>query len=259
MSQVGTSNTDAAPIVVPSPADAAAPPVPAADMSETAPSPPPAAAASTGDNPPEWALNRIDRLTADKRELERQLALAKQGGPSADSGLSSPPVPAVPAVPPAPQFDAAEIDRRANALAEQRLAAQTFEKTVNTIAQNGLKAFPNEWANGVANLQRINALSPEMVSVAEELGNGHEIIMGLAKDMNEAARIASLPTEAARGAALARFAAKIGDSASGTVSRAPAPASTTVGGNQPSTTRSDKDSTDEWIRKRREEKLKARG
>lgn len=259
MSATGQPNTDVAPAVavVPPPVDAVAP-APAA-VSDTGGSPVPATSVPPAGEPPLWATQRIDRLTADKRELERQLALAKQGGPSADSGLSSPPVPATPAVPPAPQFDAAEIDRRANALAEQRLAAQTFERTVNTIAQNGLKAFPNEWANGVANLQRINALSPEMVSVAEELGNGHEIIMGLAKDMNEAARIASLPTEAARGAALAKFAAKLGDSAPGTVSRAPAPAATTVGGNQPSTARSDKDSTDEWIRKRREEKLKARG
>lgn len=147
-------------------------------------------------------------------------------------------------------LDAAEIDRRANVLADQRMQEQTFQSRVSSIAQEGLKAHPGDWPQTIANLQRINALDQDMINVAHELGNSHEILYSLGKDMNEAARIASLPASQ-KGAALAVFASKLTVAARALVSGAPAPLPEGVGGSPPaSSSPSDKDSMDEWARKR---------
>ena len=95
------------------------------------------------------------------------------------------------------------------------------------------------------------------VSVASELGNAHEIIFALGSDMNEAARIAAL-SPAAKGAALATFAAKISSSAGARISAAPAPIVPAVGGNAPAVGLADDLTPEDWFRIRQEQKRKGR-
>lgn len=240
MSSEGTPTVPAAaPAAVPTPAPAPAPaPVAVATPEPAAPAPAPAAAPPAGD-PPKWALERIDRLTADLRETERRLAAA--GTPPAPAAA-----PAVPPIPATPALPVAEIERRANELSE----ARQFQSTLTNIASEGLKAHPTDWATTVHNLQRINALDPDIISVASSLGNPHELIYSLGKDMNEAARIASLPASQ-KGAAIAQFQARLKTAAAATVSGAPAPIPEGVGGNSPSTDLNDNMSMDAWADKRK--------
>lgn len=242
---------------VPAPAAAApvvAAPIPAAPLAPAPVAEPIAAAAPVVEppagEPPAWALSRIDRLTADKRELERKLAAATQPGGDRGAPAQAPPA-VVPPIPPvAPLLDAAQIETRANEIAERRVNEQAFNSKVISIAQEGLKAHPNDWAATIANLQRINALDQDIINVASELGNSHELIYALGKDMNEASRIAALPT-ASKGAALAAFSSKLAAGAAGRLSTAPEPLPLEVGGSPPSSSGpSDKDSMDEWARKR---------
>lgn len=222
------------------------------------PAVPPPAEAPPPDSSPRWALERIDRLTADKKDLERKLAEAsKTAGTPAVAGSPPTSAAAIPPVPAVAAFDAMEIDRRATEIAEQRVAQQTLESRVNGIASEGMKAHPTDWAITIQNLQRINAISPDIVNIAHDLGNAHEIIFNLGKDMNEAARIAGLPA-AQQGAALARFAMKLTDTAPANVSRAPAPIVDGVGGNAPQDGLRDDLSMEEWANRRNAERSKKR-
>jgi len=217
------------------------------------------AVAPVGDTPPKWALERIDRLTADKkaalREIEELKAKAGTGGTPA--GQVPPLTAAIAPVPVAPVFDAGEIDRRAQQLANERVEQERIQSQVANIANEGAKAHPNDWVATIQNLDRVQALSPDMISIAHELGNGHEIIYALGKDMNEAVRIAALPP-AQKGAALAKFAMKLGASAPAKISGAPEPIPEGVGGSAPNVGLKDEDSPDEWFRKRNAERAKRR-
>lgn len=232
------------------PAPAAPEPVVAPAPAPEALLPAPAPAATPPANAPDWATSRIDRLTADKRELERQLLAARNGGaPVPVGGSPPPPAPAsvAPPLPAVPVMDAAAVEREALRIADNR----DFQRKVTSIGEEGLKAHPQDWAPTMLNLQRISALDADLVNIAADLGSPHELIYALGQNMNEAARIASLPP-GQKGAALAQFQNKMLSGSGTRISGAPPPVPNAVDGNPPtSNAPSDKDSMDQWIEKRR--------
>lgn len=217
---------------VPQPAAVAAPapaPAPAAE--------PPAPAV------PQGLLDRIDRLTRDKRELEEaNRRLQAQTTVAAPAPAAAPAV----AAPPAPVFDASEIDRRARELADQRI----FTDKCNAIASAGA-AKHQDFQGVVQQLGAMGALDPSIINAAIEIGEPSELLYALGKDLNEAARIAALGPEQ-KAVALMKFAQKRAEVAAALVSSAPAPTSATVGGAPaaPSGEPSPEDDADSWFAKR---------
>lgn len=206
----------------------------------TPPPPPAAAAEPPAQVVPQGLLDRIDRLTRDKKELEERLRAA----PAA--AAVAPAAPAVVMPSPAPVFDAAEIDRRANDIANQRL----FTSKCNTIAEAGGRAH-QDFPQVVQTLGAMGVLSPSLINAADEIGQPSELLYALGKDLNEAARIGALAPEQ-QAIALMRFSQKQAEVAGKKVSGAPPPPDVTVnGGAAPSPEEPlAEDDADTWFRKR---------
>lgn len=184
-----------APVVTP-----VASPDPAISPAETTP----VATTDTNKNntSPDWAVKRINELTAKRYEAERKAAaettarlaaektaadlLAKFGSaPNADPNANAP----------KPVLTEDEIERRAVEKAQQIAEANRFNEICNNVAETGKKEYA-DWDIALKNLSLVGAIgqnvSPEFLQTAVELKDPHKILHYLGSNLEEAERVTKL-------------------------------------------------------------------
>lgn len=186
-----------------------------------APEPTPAAApapAATPDEPPAWALKRIDALTQKSRQSEEELIASKAEVEELRRQLAALENGAVPEPAPAPAggLTEAEVARRAKAEALKLAAAARFEEQCNQLFAKGTAAH-NDFDKVLKGFVTLGGLPPQLVQAALEFENPHELIYELGKDLNEASRVIQM-TPVQQATALAKLALRKPE-----ISSAPAP------------------------------------
>jgi len=137
--------------------------------------------------PPQGLLDRIGQLTRQKRELEERLNQFEQQY-VAPQGYAAPQ-----GQPVASQYDPQsvhlEIHRQAQEIAKQERWRETTDKVWN----EGLQKFP-DWGPQLNNMAMLLGGIPQsLTEAAIESGTPHEVLYHLAKNPDEAARVAMLP------------------------------------------------------------------
>lgn len=135
--------------------------------------------AESSAKPPQGLLDRIGQLTRQKRELEerlQQVEAYQQPQDTESSGYD-------------PRAVQLEIHRQAQHLAKQ----QAWKDTTDKIWNEGLSKY-GDWAPQLNNMAQIlGGIPTTLTEAAIESGNPHEVLYHLAKNPDEAARIALLP------------------------------------------------------------------
>ena len=234
-----------APVVAPPPVDEAPAPASAEGdgeaLGKASPSP-----SESESRPPQGLLDRIGQLTRQKRELEERLQAmeappqqyyeAPQGAGSVD-----------------PKQIQMEIYRQEQELAKQNEWKNTTEKICN----EGLAKY-GDWAPQLNNMAQIlGGIPVTLTEAAIESGSPHEVLYHLAKNPDEAARIALLPPTR-QAVAVAKLAQNV--SAPRKVTSAPPPISPKVQGigSAPASLDDPNISMEEWARLRNEQAMNRR-
>lgn len=234
-----------APVAVPPPVDEA-PAVASAesegeDLGKASPSP-----ADSESRPPQGLLDRIGQLTRQKRELEERLQAMEApqqqyyDAPQGAGGVD-------------PKQIQMEIYRQAQELAKQNEWKNTTEKIWN----EGLAKY-GDWAPQLNNMAQIlGGIPTTLTEAAIESGAPHEVLYHLAKNVDEAARIALLPPTR-QAVAVAKLAQNV--SAPRKVTSAPPPISPKVQGigSAPASLDDPNISMEEWARLRNEQAMARR-
>ncbi len=207
---------------------------------------------------PDWREARIAQLTARLRESQAALNEARAQAPrqEATGGEAAGSVPA------------AEVERLAQARAQEIAAATSFNEKCNAVFQEGVAAHEDFQARVNQIRQLINPADAQeaanysaFLSTAIETGEAVKILHTLGGDPGEAQRILALPP-----ARQALELAKLTLSAEAPLSGAPKPIRPVAGGRAAPHTAIDPDdperadnlSSQEWFR-RREAQVKANG
>ena len=234
-----------APVVAPLPVDEAPAPASAEGdgeaLGKASPSP-----SESESRPPQGLLDRIGQLTRQKRELEERLQAmeapqqqyyeAPQGAGGVDQKQIQ-----------------MEIYRQAQELAKQNEWKNTTEKIWN----EGLSKY-GDWAPQLNNMAQIlGGIPVTLTEAAIESGSPHEVLYHLAKNPDEAARIALLPPTR-QAVAVAKLAQNV--SAPRKVTSAPPPISPKVQGigSAPASLDDPNISMEEWARLRNEQAMNRR-
>jgi hypothetical protein len=228
--------------IAPPPAEEAAAPVSAGvdgdgeALGKASPSP-----SDSESRPPQGLLDRIGQLTRQKRELEERLQAMEAPqqqyyeAPQGAGGVD-------------PKQIQMEIYRQAQELAKQNEWKNTTEKIWN----EGLSKY-GDWAPQLNNMAQILGGIPiSLTEAAIESGAPHEVLYHLAKNVDEAARIALLPPTR-QAVAVAKLAQNV--SAPRKVTSAPPPISPKVQGigSAPASLDDPNISMEEWARLRNEQ------
>lgn len=206
-----------------------------------------------------WYERRIDEVTANWRQTERNLLAEREQRARVEADLEAAKKGGAVVPPPAagtPEFEAA-VNQRAGAQA----ATLAFNAKCNRIAAEGGEKFP-DFATSVDTWKRLGELTVPIVEAADETGHAAEIIYELGKNPAEAERILKLgPVQQI--AAVVKFAQKFtgeptGTTRTRTLSDAPAPIKVAVGGGnakpvEPTLYDTDKLTTAQWIEQREAE------
>jgi hypothetical protein len=193
---------------------------------------------SPASKPPQGLLDRIGQLTRQKRELEErlaQVAYAQQPQEDAPQGID-------------PRSVQLEIHRQAQQLAQQ----QAWKDTTDKVWNDGLSKY-GDWATQLNNMATIlGGIPTSLTEAAIESGAPQEVLYHLAKNPDEAARIALLPV-ARQAVAVAKVAQ--GLATPRRVSSAPPPITPKVGnmGSAPVSLDDPNISMEEWARLRNEQ------
>lgn len=205
------------------------------------------AAVESSAKPPQGLLDRIGQLTRQKRELEERLAQEQyyrqqQMAPQEPEAVAYD-----------PRSVQLEIHRQAQELAKQ----QSWKDTTDKIWNEGLQKY-GDWAPQLNNMAQIlGGIPPSLTEAAIESGTPHEVLYHLAKNPDEAARIALLPPTR-QAVAVAKLAQ--GMNAPRRVSAAPPPISPKVNGSGTVAASLDDPniSMEEWARLRNEQTSRRR-
>lgn len=189
--------------------------------------------------PPQGLLDRIGQLTRQKRELEERLHQVEsytqqQYAPQEQEGGVID-----------PRSVQMEIHRQAQELAKQ----QAWKDTTDKIWNEGLNKY-GDWAPQLNNMAQIlGGIPTTLTEAAIESGNPHEVLYHLAKNPDEAARIALLPPTR-QAVAVAKLAQNM--NAPKRVSSAPPPITPKVSGigSAPASLDDPDISMEEWARLR---------
>lgn len=230
--------TPEAPAAVEAPVMADATPDAAADSV-----PHEAPAEESSAKPPQGLLDRIGQLTRQKRELEERLQQAEYYQQQQYT-----PQQAAPEVPYDPRQIQLEVHRQAQELAKQ----QQWKDTTDKIWNEGLGKY-GDWAPQLNNMAQIlGGIPTSLTEAAIETGNPQDVLYHLAKNPDEAARIAMLPPTR-QAVAIAKVAS--GLNAPKRVSSAPPPITPKVNGMgaAPATLDDPGLSMEEWARLRNEQ------
>lgn len=235
-----------APVAAPPPVEAEASPQGSAEgdgeaFGKASPSP-----ADSESRPPQGLLDRIGQLTRQKRELEERLQAMEApqqqyyGQQEAPAGVD-------------PKQIQMEIYRQAQELAKQNEWKNTTEKIWN----EGLAKY-GDWAPQLNNMAQIlGGIPVTLTEAAIESGSPHEVLYHLAKNPDEAARIALLPPTR-QAVAVAKLAQNV--NAPRRVTAAPPPISPKVQGigSAPASLDDPNISMEEWARLRNEQAMARR-
>lgn len=241
-------------------AEAAAPEAPIAPPPVEADAPAPVGAEGNGEalgnaspspsdsesRPPQGLLDRIGQLTRQKRELEERLQAME--APQQQQYYDAPQTGGVD-----PKQIQMEIYRQAQELAKQNEWKNTTEKIWN----EGLAKY-GDWAPQLNNMAQIlGGIPVTLTEAAIESGSPHEVLYHLAKNPDEAARIALLPPTR-QAVAVAKLAQNV--SAPRKVTSAPPPISPKVQGigSAPASLDDPNISMEEWARLRNEQAMARR-
>ena len=181
---------------------------------------------------PEWVERRFGQLTAEKHaargeadNLRNENASLKEkiqtlfGGKAIEEGGK--PAEGAAATPAQP----VDIEKLANARAEQKLAIQAFNKACNEVAEKGAEKF-EDFKEAVSVLNSgygdVIQKKPEFLQTIVELPNAEEVYYSLGKDPQRAERILALPP-VKMALELGKISSELGKTASAQVSGAPAP------------------------------------
>jgi len=234
-----------APVAAPPPVDEA--PAPASVEGEgevlgkASPSP-----SDSESRPPQGLLDRIGQLTRQKRELEERLQAMEApqqqyyDAPQAAGSVD-------------PKQIQMEIYRQAQELAKQN----EWKNTTDKIWNEGLSKY-GDWAPQLNNMAQIlGGIPTTLTEAAIESGAPHEVLYHLAKNVDEAARIALLPPTR-QAVAVAKLAQNV--SAPRKVTSAPPPISPKVQGigSAPASLDDPNISMEEWARLRNEQAMNRR-
>lgn len=193
-----------------------------------------------------WFQKRIGELTRDKYEEKRvnadlkaenerlrmALAQGQQGEPHQEG-------------------EQGDVRTLARQEAKRMRAEERFTETCNRTYDAGKAEFP-DFDRAVANLQMVGA-SREFLELATTSDAGHKLLHHLGTDMDEAARIMSLPPiQMAR--ELTKLEFKLGQPATKPVSKAPAPIKPLGSGKAAGEGLSDDLPIDEWMRRHNQRK-----
>ena len=195
--------------------------------------------AESSAKPPQGLLDRIGQLTRQKRELEERL---QQVEAYRQPQMAAPEAENAPYDPRTVQL---EIHRQAQELAKQ----QAWKDTTDKIWNEGLSKY-GDWAPQLNNMAQIlGGIPTTLTEAAIESGNPHEVLYHLAKNPDEAARIALLPPTR-QAVAIAKVAQNL--NAPKRVSAAPPPITPKVNGagTAPATLDDPDISMEEWIKLR---------
>ena len=196
--------------------------------------------------PPQGLLDRIGQLTRQKRELEERLHAMEAPpqqyyeAPQGAGGVD-------------PKQIQMEIYRQAQELAKQNEWKNTTEKIWN----EGLSKY-GDWAPQLNNMAQIlGGIPVTLTEAAIESGSPHEVLYHLAKNPDEAARIALLPPTR-QAVAVAKLAQNV--NAPRRVTAAPPPISPKVQGigSAPASLDDPNISMEEWARLRNEQAMNRR-
>lgn len=185
-----------------------------------------------------WFTHRIDELTRNWREEERRRIAAEQelakfraGQKPPQEGTQRP-------------ATAEDIDRLAMQKAALIAETKTFNDRCNEAYAKGKEEF-QDWDSKLANFVPLGGLSTQLVQAALETGEAHKVLHHLGGNMDEAARVMSLPP-LKMAVELARIAAKASQPSG--VSRAPAPVRPLRPGSKAEPSIDDDNlSTEEWM------------
>lgn len=196
--------------------------------------------AESAAKPPQGLLDRIGQLTRQKRELEERLQ-------QVEAYTQQQYAPQTEEQPYDPRTVQLEIHRQAQELAKQ----QQWKDTTDKIWNDGLAKY-GDWAPQLNNMaQLLGGIPTTLTEAAIETGNPQEVLYHLAKNPDEAARIALLPPTR-QAVAVAKLAS--GLNAPKRVSAAPPPITPKVQGigSAPATLDDPNISMEEWARLRNE-------
>ena len=235
-----------APVAAPLPVEAEASPQGSVEgegevLGKASPSP-----SDSESRPPQGLLDRIGQLTRQKRELEERL----QAMEAPQQQYYDAPAQAGSVDPKQIQM---EIYRQAQELAKQNEWKNTTEKIWN----EGLAKY-GDWAPQLNNMAQIlGGIPTTLTEAAIESGAPHEVLYHLAKNVDEAARIALLPPTR-QAVAVAKLAQNV--SAPRKVTSAPPPISPKVQGigSAPASLDDPNISMEEWARLRNEQAMNRR-
>jgi len=235
-----------APVAAPPPVEAEASPQGSAEgegevLGKASPSP-----SDSESRPPQGLLDRIGQLTRQKRELEERLQAMEApqqqyyDAPQAAGSVD-------------PKQIQMEIYRQAQELAKQN----EWKNTTDKIWNEGLSKY-GDWAPQLNNMAQIlGGIPTTLTEAAIESGAPHEVLYHLAKNVDEAARIALLPPTR-QAVAVAKLAQNV--SAPRKVTSAPPPISPKVQGigSAPASLDDPNISMEEWARLRNEQAMNRR-
>ena len=231
--------------VVPAAEPVAPPPAPEPSPSEAVTSegggladPPPS---DSDSRPPQGLLDRIGQLTRQKRELEERLQAmeAPQYAPQQYDV-------------PTGQIDQRQIQMEIYRQAQELAKQNEWKSTTDKIWNEGLSKY-GDWATQLNSMAQIlGGIPPALTEAAIESGSPHEVLYHLAKNPDEAARIALLPPTR-QAVAVAKLAANV--TAPRKVTSAPPPISPKVQGigSAPASLDDPNISMEEWARLRNEQ------
>jgi hypothetical protein len=203
---------------------------------------------------PKWAQDRINKLTAQKADLQSKLNSAAKPAP-ATAATAAP-------LDPAADWDSRLADA-AQRQAQAMVATQTFNERCNAAVEAGRAEYGEaEFNAAVAGLQKLVdatdaasiATYQDMLESALETGKAADLIYELGRDLNEAQRVFDLSPKK-RAIELAQRAAKAGSVAEPSSAAKPIRAIEPRGGRHEQisaddTERADKLSTAEWMARR---------
>lgn len=243
LTRQGAEESGGVPSEAPPPvADAVVEQTPETPPTEVADAPAPETPAA---KPPQGLLDRIGQLTRQKRELEERLAQMEY--------VRQPQVEASPEGQLDPRTVQLEIHRQAQQIAQQ----QAWKDTTDKIWNEGLQKY-GDWAPQLNNMAQIlGGIPTSLTEAAIESGSPHEVLYHLAKNPDEAARIALLPV-ARQAVAVAKVAQGLANPRR--VSSAPPPITPKVNGigSAPASLDDPNLSMEEWARLRNEQVLARR-
>jgi hypothetical protein len=199
---------------------------------------------------------KIDKEVAKRKTLEEELAETKRQLAAAKEGKEG-------------KFDEDEVDKRANAKAEQKVAEREFLNASNRLADAAEK-LDKDFIKKIKVIAEETAPIPgHMIGILDDLDNGGAVLVSLADDVDEYERIITLsPAKAA--VELTKLSVKLAAKpASKAVSKVPKPIEP-IGGKTSGTnndmviTDKDTQNMNEFIRKRNiqiaeRQKMKAAG